>query len=55
MSKRIGRSIKCIETNKIYDTATQANKETNIDRSSITAVCRGRQKTAGGYHWKYMN
>ena len=29
------------------------SKETGINYSCITACCRGKQKTAGGYIWKY--
>ena len=44
----------CIETNKIYNGTTEASKMTNICQPSIAKACRGVQKTAGGYHWKYM-
>nr|DAY12782.1 MAG TPA: PROTEIN/DNA Complex catalytic motif, Helix-turn-helix DNA [Crassvirales sp.] len=30
-------------------------KAINIIPTNITAVCRGRAKTAGGYKWKYIN
>lgn len=38
-----------------YPSAAEASRQKNIDRASITAVCRGRQKTAYGYLWKYAN
>ena len=36
-----------------YGYATQASKECNLDLSSIIKCCRGKQKTCGGYRWKY--
>ena len=37
-----------------YDSIGKATKDTWISRSGISAVCRGdKQKTAGGFYWKY--
>ena len=44
----------CIETNKIYEDATEAGKQLNIDSSGILKVCKGVRKTANGYHWKFI-
>lgn len=38
----------------VYPSARNAGKETLISNSSITAVCRGKRKTAGGFKWKYI-
>ena len=51
--KPYGKPIICVENNKEYTSAFVAGKQENIDPSRITACCRGRRKTAGGYHWKY--
>lgn len=40
---------------KSYETITQAANETGVNFSKISAVCRGKRKTAGGYIWKYPN
>ena len=45
---------KCIETEKVYKSATEASKNISIDRSCIIRCCNGKQKTAGGYHWEYV-
>ena len=47
-------SVKCVETGIIYKSIREAGKITNIDHSNIAKVCRGKQKTAGGYHWVYV-
>lgn len=47
----------CIETGEVFGTAKSgAQKMGNCnDPSMIIKVCRGRLKTAYGYHWKYKN
>ena len=37
-----------------YDSLKTASKNTNIDDSSIGAVCNNKRKTAGGYVWKFI-
>lgn len=36
-----------------YDSAAQASEITDADSSGIIAVCRGKQRSAGGYQWRY--
>ena len=43
----------CIETGVIYKSIEEAHIQTGACKSSISNVCRGKGKTAGGYHWKY--
>ena len=38
---------------KEYSGICEAVKETNIDKSSIIKCCKNKQKTSGGYIWKY--
>lgn len=47
--------VKCIETNTIYNSITEASKQTGANKSKIVAVCKGKRKTAGGYHWEYAS
>lgn len=47
--------IKCVETGIIYNSITEASKKTDIRRSNISGVLIGKQNTAGGYHWEYLN
>ena len=47
------KSVICIETNKIYPSAAEAERTNNIYHGSVSACCRREQKTAGGYHWKF--
>lgn len=45
----------CIETKKIYKSATIAGKELGIDNSTISKCCRGDNKEAGGFHWMFID
>lgn len=47
------KKVICVETNEEYKSIKFASEKTRIDSSTITAVCKGRRKTAGGYHWSY--
>lgn len=48
------RAVRCVETNKTYDTILEASKDIGISRQNISHVLNGKQKTAGGYHWEYL-
>ena len=40
---------------KIWNSAKDAGIETKINIGDITACCKGKGKTAGGYIWRYAN
>jgi hypothetical protein len=42
-------------TVQVYSSAVNAEKGTGINRKKISAACLGRQKTAGGFKWKFYN
>lgn len=39
----------------IFNSGIEAEKNTKIDNGSISRCCKGKQKTAGGYLWRYAN
>ena len=45
-----------LNNNKIaeFKSFMEAERATNIDHSGISACCRGKQKTAGGFIWKKL-
>lgn len=45
----------CLETKKTYKSITEASKITNVCRASINKCCLNKQKTAGGFHWIFIN
>lgn len=40
---------------KEYQSIAIASKETGINKCNISACIKGRQKTAGGFIWKYKD
>ena len=49
------KPVKCIETGKVYPSATQAAKILGLGQSQITACCKGRTKSYYGQHWRYAD
>lgn len=45
----------CVELNKKFDCAKSAEEELGILGSCVGKVCRGKQNTAGGFHWRYAS
>jgi group I intron endonuclease len=48
------KAIKCVETNIVYESVCEANRLTGIGKESIRQCCKGKQKTAGKFNWKYI-
>lgn len=55
VKKARARAVKCVETDEVFASATEAAKITGIKRSSISGVCSGKRKTTHGRHWKYAD
>ena len=53
--KKGSKPIRCIETGIIYSSACEASRQTGICNANISSCCRGRQHTAGGFHWEFVN
>ena len=49
------KKVFCVELNKTFDCITSAQEQLGIWRSVIAKVCKGKQKTAGGFHWKFAD
>ena len=39
---------------KIWDSLSDVTRELGIDTGSISKCCKGKQKSAGGYIWRYV-
>lgn len=56
LSKRSSKPVRCIETGVVYHSQKAASEAVGIhSKSDISACCKGRQHTAGGYHWEYAD
>jgi len=49
------KPVMCIETGVIYASTCAAQRETGVCQSHISACCRGKRKTAGKLHWKFID
>jgi len=49
------RAVRCLDTDKVYESINDAYMATGADPSDIVKVCRGRQKLALKLRWEYMN
>ena len=49
-------AVVCVETGEMFDSGISAAKKVGLlSPQSIYACCRGKARTAGGYHWKYID
>ena len=53
--KRTSKPVRCIETNIIYLSTHEASRKLGIRQSSISLCCNGKCKTAGGFHFEFVN
>ena len=50
------RKVRCIEKNIIFNTIREACKWCGLKGGgNISACCNKKRKTAGGYHWEYVD
>lgn len=50
------KPVVCIETGIIYRSASEASRQTGINKVHISGCCRKEKhrKTSGGYHWEFI-
>ena len=50
------KKVKCIETNQIYNSASEAGRQLKINEKNICSCCNkiGGRERAGGYHWEWV-
>ena len=59
--RRIGESMKgknskkvlCVETGEVFESTVEAQRKTSVSHQNISYACKGKLKTAGGFHWQY--
>lgn len=49
------KKVMCIETNIIYNSASEAARSTGCHVSNILKACKGVLKTTHGLHWKFID
>lgn len=55
LARQSGRRVVCLETNEIFYSAAEAQRQTGVDRSAISKCCRKQKNflTAGKKHWVF--
>ena len=53
--KKHCKAVRCIETEQIFESLGAATKFAGIRQPNISSVLYGKQTTAGGYHWEFVN
>ena len=49
------RRVVCVETGITYDSISCAARSSGVEQSNVSRALIGRQKTSGGFHWRYAD
>lgn len=52
--KTSNKRVICVETGEVFDSIKEVNVKFGFHISNICAVCKGKAKSAYGYHWEYV-
>lgn len=53
ISESNNKKVICVETGQVFDSIKEAGEIMGVFPTSISACCRGKLNTTGGFHWKY--
>jgi predicted GIY-YIG superfamily endonuclease len=54
-NEKLKRPVRNIDTEEIFEGVIDASTKYNIPIGNITFCCQHKRKTAGGYHWAYVD
>ena len=49
----VRKKVICIETNEIFESINEAERQTEVCAKNISAACLGKRNSAGGFHWEF--
>ena len=52
---KLVKKVYCIETGILFDSLAEASISVQTNRNTITHSCKDRRKTAGGFHWSFVD
>ena len=52
---RIGKTILCVETGRIYHSTREAAADVGVASTGIVKCCNGKRNICAGYHWRYLD
>lgn len=51
--KTSNKRVTCVETGEVFDSIKEVNVKYGFHAANICKCCKGKAKTANGYHWRY--
>ena len=48
------KKVICVETQEVFGSVAEAARHTGVIATNISAVCKNRRRSAGGFHWEYI-
>lgn len=55
LREAFSQPVLCVELNQVFPSMTEAAHSMGLSKCTISAVIKGRNKTAAGYHWILYN
>lgn len=52
--QKCSKPVLCVETDVVYPSEIDAARKNNLNQGNISNCCNGRNKTCGGFHWRYV-
>ena len=50
----MAKRVMCLETKQVFESVTKAGAWCDAPTTNISAVGKGKRRTAKGYHWEYV-
>ena len=54
VSEKKSKKVICLETGEIFKSSIFASRSMGLNDTAVSGSIRGKSKTAGGFHWKYL-
>lgn len=54
-AKAAGKKVYCKELDQVFDSISEAARETGCDKSQIVRVCKGKSNICKGFHFEYLD
>lgn len=55
LKETFSKKVVCLEENITFNSLEEAANWANVTKNAISLCARGKTKTSGGYHWKYVD
>lgn len=53
-TKRASKAVYCIELDRVFESQSQAARELGLSVNALNKCVKGKSKTSGGFHWRYV-